>query len=187
MNSVVVAFAGPIGSGKSTLSGQVSCRLGWPLASFGAYVRKAAQAYGCDKSRKDLQLTGDFFIDRGWKAFCEEVLADANWRPGSSLVVEGIRHVEALEMLKGIVIPSKLCLVYVSLGDRERKTRLKATSNDEHLKLEEFELHPTEQQVRTTLFARADLVVDNSHPVDKVTDEIVSWIGSLQAKGEPCL
>ncbi len=179
MDNIVIGFAGPIGSGKSTLSRLVSRKLRWPLASFGTYVRKAAQVYGFDKSRKGLQLTGDFLINRGWKSFCEEVLADANWRPGSNLIIEGIRHIEAIKMLENIMTPAQIFLIYVSLGDPERKIRLKASNNEEYLKLEEIELHPTEQQVRTALFDRANFVVDNSRPVDKVVEEIVSWVGSL--------
>ena len=182
MNSIVIAFSGPIGSGKSTLSMLVSNTLGWPLASFGAYVRKTAEKYGFDKSRKGLQITGDFLISRGWKAFCEEVLTEANWKPGSNLVVEGIRHLEALETLMDIVIPAKLYLVYVSLNDVERENRLKACKRDEHLNLEELEMHPTEEQVKTTLFNRADLVVDNNRTKDTVASEIVAWIHSLQVK-----
>ena len=182
MDNIVIAFAGPIGSGKSTLARLVSNTLGWPLASFGTYVRKAAEAHGFDKSRKGLQLTGNFLINRGWKVFCEEVLADANWKPGSNLVVEGVRHLEALEMLRGIVTPAKIYLVYVSLDDVERKNRLKARNKDDSLNLEELELHSTEEQVKTTLYSRADIVVDNSRPTDEVAKEIAAWIHSLQVK-----
>jgi dephospho-CoA kinase len=184
MDNIVIAFAGPIGSGKSTLSGLVSNTLGWPSASFGTYVRKSAEVYGFDKTRKGLQLTGNFLISRGWKVFCEEVLADANWKPGSNLVVEGIRHLEALETLRDIVTPANIYLIYVSLDEAERKTRLKARNHDNRLNLEELELHPTEEQVKTILFNQADLVVENNRPRGKVASEIIAWIRSLLAVKE---
>lgn len=185
MDSIVVAFTGPIGSGKSTLSRLVSNELGWPLASFGACVRKMADAYGFDKSRKGLQLTGNFLIGRGWKIFCGQVLADANWKPSSNLIVDGIRHLEALETLRDIVTPANIYLVYVSLSKADRKNRLKARNNEDHLNLEEIELDPTEEQVKTILLNRADFVVYNSCPADKVAKKIATWIQSLEVWEKP--
>jgi hypothetical protein len=87
---------------------------------------------------------------------------------------------EALETLRGLVAPSRLCLVYVSVGDAERERRFTAGQGGDHLKLEELERHTTEEQVKSVLFNRADVVVDNNRPRDEVADEIVAWIRSQQ-------
>ncbi len=182
MDNIIIAFTGPVGSGKTTLSKLVAYMLGWSLASFGTYVRKTAEACGFDKSRKGLQLAGNYLIDRGWRAFCEEVLADANWKAGSNLVLEGIRHLEALETLKDIVSPANIYLIYVSLDETERTNRLRSRDKKSRINLEELDLHPSEKQVKTTLFNRADFVVDNSGSTDKAVKEIVAWIHSLQGQ-----
>lgn len=178
--SIAIAFAGPIASGKSTLSASVSDTFGWPLASFGDFVRRVAEACGLDQSRKSLQFVGDALVNHACRAFCEAVLRVAGWRPGVDLVVEGIRHLEALETLESIVLPSRLYLVYVSLGDAERRERLRARRAADSLSIEELERHPTEEQVKTILFNRADFVLDNDRPEEVVATEIVEWIRSLR-------
>ncbi len=180
MNSIVLTFSGPIGSGKSTLAWLVSTRLRWSHASFGSYVRKVAKKNGLDNSRKALQLTGELLISRGWGVFCKEVITEANWKPGSNLIVEGIRHIEAIETLRELVIPAKLYIIYISLDDTKREKRLKLRDKNESINMKKLEMHSTEVQIKTKLFNQADLIVDNNRAKEEVASEIISWIHSLQ-------
>ena len=79
---LVLAFAGSIASGKSTLSAGVAQQLGWRYASFGDYVRLVAREQGLDGSRAVLQEVGARLIDQGWKHFCWAVLGQVDWEPG---------------------------------------------------------------------------------------------------------
>ena len=63
MKPVVLAFAGGIASGKSTLSSGVSRALGWPRVSFGDYVRRVARErmvfrLFCARLRREAEGTG---------------------------------------------------------------------------------------------------------------------------------
>ena len=56
--NLIVAFAGRIGAGKSSVSAAFAADLGWKFASFGAFVRKSASERGMDLSRESLQAIG---------------------------------------------------------------------------------------------------------------------------------
>src|SRR5438105_3821546 len=114
MKSVVLGVAGKIASGKSTLSTAFAETVGWPHASFGDYVRSVAREQGLDPSnRETLQKIGASLVDRDCEAFCRDVLAEADWKPGQPLVIEGIRHAEVKDALERLVSPSKFVLTYL--------------------------------------------------------------------------
>ncbi|MCL7451691.1 MAG: AAA family ATPase, partial [Anaerolineae bacterium] len=125
MNTFVLAFSGSIGSGKTTITEAVAKSLGWKLASFGRVVRKEARQRGLDpESRETLQLLGSELIEEGWEGFCQAVLVDAGWKQGEGLLVDGIRHIEALEMLRILVQPLRLFLIHVHVKACMREKRL---------------------------------------------------------------
>jgi hypothetical protein len=85
-------------------------------------------------------------IDQGWEEFCRAVLMQVHWEPGQPLVIDGIRHTEAVDALRQLVTPS------------------------------EAEEHPIEVQVGTVLPEMADLIVDGARPVEDLLREMVTWI-----------
>src|SRR5690242_7997878 len=103
MDSFVVALSGRIGSGKSALASRLAQCLGCERVSFGDYVRAAALAKGLEPTGENLQLVGAALVEAGWEPFCRAVLAQAPWQPGQPLVVDGVRHVDALAHLKRLV------------------------------------------------------------------------------------
>ncbi len=54
----ILAFAGRMGAGKSSVSGAFAADLGWKFASFGAFVRKTATNRGIEHTRESLQAVG---------------------------------------------------------------------------------------------------------------------------------
>jgi dephospho-CoA kinase len=124
VKSLVLAFSGSIGSGKSTLSLSVAKALNWPYVSFGNHVRTVALLRGLGESREVLQEVGESLIQEGWEQFCKSVLAQTTWEPGEPLVVDGIRHVEAVETLQLLIVPSELLLIHITLNEPTRKARL---------------------------------------------------------------
>ncbi len=174
---LILAFSGGIGSGKSTLSSGVAEALEWSRVSFGRYVRAVALDRGLDaESREVLQEVGESLITAGWVPFCRAVLTQADWRPERSLVVDGIRHVEALQTLRALVAPSVVALVHVVVSEAERSQRLRDKGFDDIEKLRLVEVHSTEIQVTTSLPAHAAVTVDGRHPEQDLIDKIVRWV-----------
>ena len=50
-------------------------------------------------------------------AFCKGALDQANWEPGQSLLIDGIRHAEALDAIKVLVSPATTKSVFLSASN----------------------------------------------------------------------
>ena len=178
MSSVIVAFSGAIGAGKSSISKAVAQGLGWSRVSFGDYVRITANQRGLAETRESLQQVGTSLIEAGWENFCRSVLSQAEWQIGQSLIVDGVRHVEALETLRRITAPSEVVLVLVELSESERKLRLEEAGAPIE-SLDQWASHSTEVQVGTALPRVADLVIDGSRPLGEVARQVKEWVRSI--------
>jgi dephospho-CoA kinase len=184
MAGVVVGVIGKIRSGKSSLSRSLSEHLNWPYVSFGDEVRTVAQQRGLDPLRETLQEIGEELVANSAQQFCEAVIGQAEWQPGQSLVIDGIRHLKIVEILRDLVRPSVLRLVYVKTDDDVREVRL-AGEIANGQELYRIEHHSTEAQVGTILPSLADLVVDGAKPLNSLIREIKTWLDEASIKREP--
>jgi cytidylate kinase len=157
--NLIVAFAGRIGAGKSSVSAAFAAELGWKFASFGSFVRKTASERGMDSSRESLQAIGAELEANDAAMFCRAVLDDAGWNAGEPAVVEGIRHVRIWETLKDLVAPQPVFLVYLEAPEDLRRARLQERGAQEAHYLERAETHSTERDVISKLPQLANLVL----------------------------
>lgn len=172
MNSIV-AFSGKIGSGKSTLSKSIAKDLNLPYISFGDYVRHVASLRGLDYSRDTLQSLGENLIkEQGWLKFCINVLHHGGWNTSKPVILDGIRHVEALECIKQIVHPLEVILVFIQLAPVERARRITGRDKTDEPNLNRFDDHSTETQVNSTLLAAANIVVDGDMPLESLKNKV---------------
>ncbi|MFO7772633.1 MAG: AAA family ATPase [Dehalococcoidia bacterium] len=177
MDTIVIALAGPIGSGKSTLSFAIAEELGLPRASFGDYVRSVARQRGLTENRETLQLVGFELMRNGWRPFCEAVLSQTGWKKGEGVVVDGIRHSGVIETLHQMTAPSKFILVFVSIAERERQIRLVQKGIRDEEERTKIESHPTEVQVKL-LESKADLILDGTRPPSELVEQIMEYLNT---------
>jgi dephospho-CoA kinase len=170
--STVLALAGKIASGKSTLALNFAEAVGWPHVSFGDYVRGVARQQGRQETRDVLQEIGDKFIREDLEGFCRSVLAQADWKAGQPLVIEGVRHAEVSNLLRRLVAPSKYFLVLVSVDDQTRKARLRQEGIDDRDVVERVEAHPTEEQIKTVLPHIADYNLKGTDPIPVLINKL---------------
>jgi cytidylate kinase len=169
--SVVLCFSGGIASGKTTLARAVGDRLSVPVASFGDFVRAAARDSGLPDDRATLQQLGEKLIaDLGWEDFCRRVLSAAGWAPGAALIVDGVRHVAALENIRRVVTPTPVRLVFV-VASREVRDRRAAVRGTE---LADADEHSTERDVHDALHQLADLRLDGTLDVADLEEEVLT-------------
>lgn len=176
--SSVLAFSGSIGSGKTTITSILSEILTAKRTSFGDYVRKKAKERQIELTRENLQKLGeDLILEEGWENFCKSVLNQVGWKPNEFLIIDGIRHMEALTFLKKIVSPMNLYHIHVTVDSEIRKKRLEEKQITRQ-NLTRIESHSTENQI-LLLKNNADLVVDGSEPINEITDLIITWVKKL--------
>lgn len=129
LRPALVAIAGPIGSGKTTTARLLSQHTGWPATSYGDAIRAAAAACRIPGDRHQLQRIGAVLIARGWDAFTERVLDQVAWKPGDAVIVEGLRHVEAVTALRQVTAPLPAFLFYLDLPAAEGLARAPAMAS----------------------------------------------------------
>jgi dephospho-CoA kinase len=173
----IIAFSGKIGSGKSTLSKNIANELDLSYISFGDYVRHIASLRALDYSRITLQSLGENLIkEQGWMNFCINVLRHGGWRTSKPVVLDGIRHTEALECVKQIVFPLEVILVYIQLESSERARRIKERDKTNDLTLNKFDTHSTETQVNSLLMKAANILIDGNMPLERLKDKVFKYL-----------
>jgi dephospho-CoA kinase len=174
---LAVAFAGKIGSGKTTVTTALAKALGWPRASFGDFVRKVARERGVPETRRNLQELGTRLLESDAFDFCNSVLSSSGWRTGENLIMDGLRHVETVEIIRKLVQPAVLKIVSVSVSEATRAHRLR---NRGESGVASIEAHSSEQQVTSVLQKHADLEIDGDRPLEIIVAELLRWIGNQQ-------
>lgn len=171
----VVSISGGIASGKSTLARSLADALGWPVASFGAYVRSVAIGRGLDDTRANLQAVGADLVRGGTDSFAREVLTAAGWHPSKPAILEGVRHLDVLDSIQRVVSPLDVVHVHVSTPDEDRKARALARGETDP-RFETDEAHSTERDVRNILPALASIHVDGTIAVDVGAQRVLSLL-----------
>lgn len=171
---MIVAFAGQIGSGKSELSKALAEHYGVPLVSFGDAVRQEASRRGLAETRTALQDLGDQLISAGWDQFCRIVFDQIEDEAGGSVVVDGVRHLGAIEVLRTRAIPSRLYVVFVVTPETRRQARLidRGLSPAEALAADQS----GNEGELISVKLRADLVISNDEDIAQVVGSIARAI-----------
>jgi dephospho-CoA kinase len=172
MKPIVVGLAGPIASGKTTIGRELADSLGVSFGSFGRVVRMVAQNKGVSESRENLQRLGQQLVDQDPVQLCRDVLDDAGWRRGTSVVIEGVRHQSIVDALRQLVRPVPFRLVYV---DVDLRTELARTSLSDAV-MKRYREDPTEIQL-PNLRKIADLCVTGTSPVNQAVSKIRKAFG----------
>lgn len=173
---VAIGVAGRIGSGKTTLAGELASQLACPQASFGEFVRSVAQTRGLDSTdRTLLQDLGNELIAQGWAPFVEAVLRHAEYSSGL-VVIDGIRHRTAIETLRSLLEPTPLVVVAVDISDEQRRNRLRERGLESY-DVNSADSHANESEVDSVIRA-ADFVVSAQLTVDEACSTVLGWISS---------
>lgn len=178
MPGTVLAFAGAIGVGKSSLSKQVQAVLGWPRVSFGDYVRKVAEKNGQDPNdRAVLQRLGQALVRVDVDDFVDRVLKEADWRARGNLVIDGLRHAEVRHALLQKIQPSALKVVFVKVDEDTRQERAEREKDIEPRMLSRYDQDITEAQIPRIIPEYADLEIDNTLPLHVAATEVTKRLG----------
>jgi hypothetical protein len=94
------------------------------------------------------------------------------------LVVDGIRHIEAMKALRQVTSPQQAVLVFLEVNDDVRHSRAIYRDRTSEVDLARADAHSTEAQRGTLIAGVADLLVDGAVPIVAVVDEIIAFVNS---------
>jgi dephospho-CoA kinase len=154
----IFALGGSRKSGKTTLGRRFAEELGVRFASFGDYVRKETTRRGItNASSAELQAVGLSLVTSDLVKFCQLVLTDAGFVPGERLVIDGVRHLETVRVLKHMFGEQPLKVIYLDSSLPVRCQRGSFTIDDLIL----IDSHPIEAETQAVKNI-ADFVLDTS-------------------------
>lgn len=140
--AMVIALAGRIDSGKSSVAAALAVDFDLPVLSFGAYVRSLAPP---DPSREELQERGARLLDEiGAEGFVAALLDAHELRGADSVIWEGVRHHSVLEALRRLYAPTPVRFFFLSPPEDQRVARASADAGNAK-RLANWEAHSTEQ------------------------------------------
>ena len=176
MRQVIVCLSGQPGSGKSTIARLVANSLNCNVTSFGDYLRDVAASFGLSEDIDSLHDIGEALIHEGWSSFCRAVLDSGDWIPAHSLVVDGIRHPEAIKAIRSIVRPMPVYWVFLQLEKSARVQRLKKRDNLAADEIDRLIDISNEDQRIDSLPRLADFVIDGELEPRRVLGEILDQL-----------
>lgn len=163
----VICIGGGIASGKSTLAEALAEHLqNAVVRSFGDVVRKRAREEGKPLDRATLQDVGLSLIGDGWPSFVDALLEDLP-QPIDFLVVEGVRHREAVDEIASRHLSERLLNVYLQVDHPLQSTRQQGRGEPSRASA-----HPVESSLGEAR-ASAELVIDGSRPIHDIASEVV--------------
>ncbi len=172
---VVVAFSGPIGAGKSSISQKVADSLHWPRVSFGEYIKKVAQENNEDPNdRAVLQRLGQALVLSDVDSLVDEVLNQRPWKDANgegNLIIDGLRHAEVRHALVQKIRPNILKHVYVTIDEDTRQQRVREEDHIEPRILMRYDQDITEAQIPRILREYRDIEVNGRLPVQIAAKE----------------
>jgi hypothetical protein len=162
----LICLSGGIASGKTTLAEALQVAFpGSARLSFGDVVRRRALAAECEPTRQNLQDMGLQLIAEGWPLFVNDLLSGLTSDP-EVLIVEGIRHQEAVDALTERLPTRKLLLVYLDVGSDQQRQRMACLGETEGVTG-----HDVERNV-DDLRATADLAASTEQPVEELVARV---------------
>jgi dephospho-CoA kinase len=175
---MIIAIAGQIGSGKSTLSRILASRLNAKLLAFGDYVRARARRQGLDaNSRSMLQDLGQRLANDP-ATFVKDALSWIEYGRGDRCIIDGVRHKAVWEEITNISrrINEDAKLVFLSVTGPERERRLLARGLEIDA-IATFDNHPSERDVSHYFYEAADLRLDGRQTTAELVEIIVRSLG----------
>lgn len=169
---VLLAIAGGIGAGKTTLARSLQSE-GWLAVGLSDIVRDVAKAAGQPLTRGSLQALGDAYVRSNPEQFASEVVARSQGQ--AKVVLDGIRHRVVWEVLTGTLPRRRQCLVFLEVPRRVRLARAALRDQlaiDSMIALDDHPLELAGQRLRED----ADLVVLANGPVEQTLHVVKAFL-----------
>jgi hypothetical protein len=178
LSAPIFAISGSPRVGKTSLGEEVSRRLGCSFTSFGDYVRFVAQSTssGSTPNRRALQDLGQQLVEEDPRAFCSAVLERSTGATSCPLVIDGLRHVRLLPVLRELLPDRELKLIFVESRPDVRSKRWEGHPTEEEIAT--IDAHPVENDLGQ-LRQKSDLIVDTTGGLEPALMLLLGWVTDM--------
>lgn len=174
---LVVCLSGRIASGKTSTARRLATQLTNAVTrSFGDVVRHHATQAGYALDRTALQALGSQLVAAGWPSFVETLLADVP-ADTQTLVVDGVRHPEAIEELQRQLPGCRVVTAYLHLDQHVQHARM--LERGDPLWTDNHAVEGALDRVR----AMADLVIGSDLPPAEIDSCILEYLSTQAQSG----
>ncbi|RZJ51495.1 MAG: hypothetical protein EOO44_14545 [Flavobacterium sp.] len=160
----IIGIIGRISSGKTHAANIINMKFGYPIASFGGYLKFYCESRGLPTDRKYLQDLGENLIIKNSKQFLDDVIAHFTSDASPIIVLEGIRHKEILTLIKSDFKTS--ILIFIDADQETRYNRYLSRDKDSDIDKTKINFlirdnHPVEKEIES-LKEKCDLIIDST-------------------------
>lgn len=165
---LIITLSGRICSGKSYAAGLLSKKFGYPVASFGGYLKHYCQRNNLSTDRITLQEIGEKFVVERPKEFLIDVL---NYFKSNSdsIIIEGVRHIRIFEEINNLT--TGLISIFIEADknlryDRYLKREGYSPDDKSYRHFVDLDNHPVELEI-DKLKDYCDIIVDSRKEYSK--------------------
>jgi hypothetical protein len=172
----VFLISGASRVGKTSLATEIARLVRGSFVSFGDHVRSVAASIsdGPAFSREALQDLGQQLVERDPRGFCIAVIERAGDNSSCPLVVDGLRHLSLLPILKDLLPGRDESLIFVESSHGIRKSRWDRDEPSED-EIVAVDSHPVEIDL-SALRRRSDLIIDTSNGSESALKPFLCWL-----------
>ena len=176
----ILALAGRNGSGKETVAQRMAAVLdGAKTHTYSDVLRETFRLWGVARtSREQLQALSTFMREQiGQEALAQVMVRRCQAARTPWVVIDGVRRLEDLELLKRALGPSNIVLVWVEASADVRYERMKARKEkvgEAYMTREQFdrEEQAETEQMLEAVRAASDRQIDNNGTLEQLEEQL---------------
>ena len=179
----LLIFAGASKSGKTTLARRLARERSIPYSSFSAAVRRlASERYPNEKQTIELlQNLGQEMVVKDPYGLCREVCGQASRNESSCHILDGLRHLRLIPIIKALHPGYDLRIIYVEASKRTRLARFQPSITESEL--DAIDSHAVEEEL-ADLKEAADTTLWTDCDERETYLKLISWLAGDGFCGE---
>ncbi len=159
----IITVSGRISSGKSYAANLIKNKYGFPIASFGDYLKYYSEQNNLPIDRKTLQEMGEGFVKNNSQHFLLDVISHFIGR-ADKIILEGVRHKSILKEIKQLTENHLVVFIDADLQTRYDRYFNRKKDSDEVKTFDQFVISDSfsvEQEIES-LKPLCNIVVDST-------------------------
>jgi cytidylate kinase len=159
----IITISGRISSGKSYAAELIHNKFGFPVASFGGYLKYYCEQKNLPTDRKNLQDTGENLVETNPQRFIIDVISHFIGN-SDKIILEGVRHKSIFEEVKIITDNHLSIFIDADLQTRYDRYYKRNKDSDEVKTFEQFVIsdnHTVEMEIED-LKPLCNIVIDST-------------------------